>query len=52
MNMKPWTKIKLEQVAAGRCYCENPDCPGRGGGIEAHHALFGRNTNKKEYDVR
>lgn len=49
-----WTKLKLEQVAKGRCWCENPTCKGRGGGLEAHHAIFGQKKGKHarpEYDV-
>jgi hypothetical protein len=50
--MKPWIKAKLKQVAEKKRYrCENPNCKGRGGGLEAHHGIFSRSKAHPEYDV-
>ena len=48
--MNAWIETKLREVAKGRCWCENPTCKGRGGGLEAHHAIFSRSKNHPEYD--
>ena len=49
--MTRWTEIKLRQVAEKKRWkCENPSCPGRGGGLEAHHGIFSRSKQHKEYD--